>query len=197
MTTTGGTRPTERGPRADSVRNRVRILEAAEAVFGEEGISVPIDRVAERAGVGVGTLYRHFPTKEALFEAIVLRHFARLVEHARDLEQAPDAAAALHDFLAEMVEVATAKRDFAEALIGAGIDLKATAGELKAQLDAALESTFARAQRDGSIRPEVSFVDLMGLVGGACLQTSNQFGPVGCSPARMLGIVFGGLRTEG
>src|SRR5580658_3772091 len=81
-----------RRPRADSLRNRARLLEAAEAVFGSEGLGVPIDRIAERAGVGVGTLYRHFPTKEALFEAIVLRHFEKLVEEARIAETAPDPA---------------------------------------------------------------------------------------------------------
>jgi hypothetical protein len=58
--------------RADAVKNRARILEAAEEIFATEGVSVPIDTVAERAGLGVGTLYRHFPTKEALFEAIVV-----------------------------------------------------------------------------------------------------------------------------
>ena len=65
--------------RADAQRNRVRLLEAAEAVFAAEGISVPVDLIAEKAGVGVGTLYRHFPTKEKLFEAIPGRRelFAR------------------------------------------------------------------------------------------------------------------------
>jgi AcrR family transcriptional regulator len=88
-----------RQPRSDSLRNRVRILEAAEEVFGSEGLSVPIDDIAERAGVGVGTIYRHFPTKETLFEAIVLRHFERLVDEARRRGAAEDAAGALFGFL--------------------------------------------------------------------------------------------------
>src|SRR5271163_45641 len=69
--------------RADAVKNRQRILEAAEAIFATEGLAVPIDTVAERAGVGVGTLYRHFPTKEALFEAIVIERLLELLETAK------------------------------------------------------------------------------------------------------------------
>ena len=69
--------------RADAVKNRARILEAAEEIFATEGVSVPIDTVAERAGLGVGTLYRHFPTKEALFEAIVVDRLEQLLETVR------------------------------------------------------------------------------------------------------------------
>src|SRR5580693_10514162 len=68
--------------RADAVKNRKRILEAAETVFALEGVSVPIDLVAERAGVGIGTLYRHFPTKETLFEAIVAARLEELIATA-------------------------------------------------------------------------------------------------------------------
>ena len=72
------------GPlRADAVRNRARILEAAEAVFAAEGIEAPVDDIAEKAGVGVGTLYRHFPTKEKLCEAILLDRLATLTVDAR------------------------------------------------------------------------------------------------------------------
>ena len=81
--------------RADAVKNRARILEAAEEIFATEGVSVPIDTVAERAGLGVGTLYRHFPTKEALFEAIVVDRLESLLEMARRQSVDPDPGAAL------------------------------------------------------------------------------------------------------
>ena len=71
--------------RADARRNRAKVLEAAEEVFASEGLAVPIDEVARRAGVGVGTVYRHFPTKEALFEAIVVARLEALVERAEEL----------------------------------------------------------------------------------------------------------------
>ena len=85
--------------RADAVKNRQRILEAAEAIFATEGLSVPIDTVAERAGVGVGTLYRHFPTKEALFEAIVMARLEYLLELAKAQAGAADPGDALFSFL--------------------------------------------------------------------------------------------------
>ena len=75
--------PRARVPRADAVRNLAKILQAAEEVFAAEGLAVPIDEVARRAGVGIGTVYRHFPTKEALFEAIVVARLEGLIERAR------------------------------------------------------------------------------------------------------------------
>ena len=81
--------PGARPMRADAVKNRQRILEAAEEIFATEGVSVPIDAVAERAGVGVGTLYRHFPTKEALFEAIVMARLEYLLEQRQGALPAP------------------------------------------------------------------------------------------------------------
>ncbi len=76
--------------RADALRNRARVLEAAEAVFAAEGLAVPVDVIAERACVGVGTLYRHFPTKEKLFEAILLE---RIVEDHVARTRGPDSTA--------------------------------------------------------------------------------------------------------
>ena len=84
--------------RADAQRNRTRILDAAEVVFAAEGIEVPVDTIAEKAGVGVGTLYRHFPTKEKLCEAILLERLAGLTEDARAQAGAADPGAAFFGF---------------------------------------------------------------------------------------------------
>jgi AcrR family transcriptional regulator len=182
-----------RQPRSDSLRNRARVLEAAEELFGTEGLSVPIDDIAARAGVGVGTIYRHFPTKEALFEAIILSHFQHLVDKARACSDDEDAGGALFGFLTELVALGVDKRDLADALAGAGIDVKATAGKLKHVLEAAVEHLLVRAQRQGSIRSDVAIADLMGLVAGTCM-TADRFGGNAASPGRMLAIVFDGLR---
>src|SRR6266545_3604820 len=78
-------------PRADAVRNRQRVLEAAKEAFAAEGLAVPLDEIARRAGVGAGTVYRHFPTKEALFEAVILDRVRKLVDYAESLADAdPD-----------------------------------------------------------------------------------------------------------
>lgn len=185
-----------RQPRADSVRNRTRILEAAEEVFGSEGLSVPIDEIARRAGVGVGTIYRHFPTKEALFEAIVFHHFQLLVDTARSMADSEEAAGALlFRLLGELVAVATDKRDLADALAGAGIDVKEAAGELKHELEAAIEQLLARAQDEGGVRSDVSITDVMALVTGACMSGDRSGGKM-CSPERMLAVVCDGLRRR-
>ena len=182
-----------RQPRSDSVRNRARILEAAEQVFGSEGLAVPIDEIAERAGVGVGTIYRHFPTKETLFEAIVLSHFERLVHIAQCLVTADDAVGALFSFLSQLVNEGADKRDLADALAGAGIDVKAAAGTLKHDLEEAVGQLLTRAQAGGSIRSDISIADLMGLVAGTCM-TAERFGGDEGSASRMLAVVCDGLR---
>jgi AcrR family transcriptional regulator len=179
--------------RADARRNRARVLQAAEAVFSAEGLAVPIDVIAERAGVGVGTIYRHFPTKEALFEAIVLSHFEQLVIDARQLVDADDPAEALFGFMARLVGEAVAKRDLADAMAGAGIDLKAAASGFKHQLEHAMGELLVRAQLAGSVRADVTMADLMGLVAGTCTAT-ERYGPDPCSPVRMLDVVCDGLR---
>src|ERR1700722_14720405 len=76
--------------RADARRNRDRVLEAARAAFGAEGSGVSLDEIARRAGVGAGTVYRHFATKEALFEEVVFDRIEQLVEEARVLSDEPD-----------------------------------------------------------------------------------------------------------
>ena len=86
------------------------MLEAAEEVFASEGLAVPIDEVARRAGVGVGTVYRHFPTKEALFEAIVVARLEALVERAEELCTSDDPGAAMFTFISELVDLAVKKR---------------------------------------------------------------------------------------
>src|SRR6476646_5852714 len=89
---------TPKQPRADSVRNRARVLDAAQKAFESEGISVSVEAIARRAGVGVGTVYRHFPTKEALFQAIVMTSLEGFVQEARGLADAEDPGAAPYDY---------------------------------------------------------------------------------------------------
>lgn len=179
--------------RADARRNRERVLEAAELALASEGVSVPIDEVARRAGVGVGTVYRQFPTKEALFEAILMRRLERLVEEARSRAAAADPGEAFFGFLEHLVEVGTQKRDLADALSRAGIDVDAAASPAGQQLAGAVEELLVRAQRSGAVRADVGMPELFGLVAGTCLAADRRL-PGACSPQRMLGIVCDGLR---
>src|ERR1700739_4600275 len=99
-----------RRPRADAVRNRERVLEAAKAVFSAGGPDASLDAVAKRAGVGIGTLYRHFPTRQALFEAVYRREVQQLSELAEALKSEADAVDALRRWLRSNVEFVATKK---------------------------------------------------------------------------------------
>src|SRR5690242_19730377 len=88
----------ERRPRADAVRNRQRVLSAAREAFAESGPAVSLDDVARRAGVGPGTVHRHFPTKDALFAAVIADRLQDLSTRASQLSGSPDPGAAFFDF---------------------------------------------------------------------------------------------------
>src|SRR5919112_2327333 len=111
--------------RADAARNRARVLAVAYQTFAREGLSVPIDEIARRAGVGAGTVYRHFPTKEALFRAIVASRLQRLIDYGTPLLDADDPGAAFFAFLALLVEEGEKDQGLVEALAGVGFDIAA------------------------------------------------------------------------
>src|SRR5438132_14221165 len=101
---------TARKPRADAVRNRERVLEAAKAVFSAGGPEASLEAVARRAGVGIGTLYRHFPTREALFEAVYRREVDQLSELAEQLKTTAAPVDALRRWLKSNVELVATKK---------------------------------------------------------------------------------------
>ena len=189
------TEPTEtRHMRVDAVRNRQRILEAAETVFSAEGVSAPIDRVAEGAGVGVGTVYRHFPTKEDLFEAIVMTRLEHLLALAREEASAESPGAALFSYLHEFGRQATAKHDLFDAMGAAGIDFKTRCAEKLDEMKARIGLLLTRAQVSGAVRQDTSVDELIGLVVGAC-QAAAQARLDEDARQRMVEIVCDGIRV--
>ena len=183
-----------RPQRADAQRNRARILEAAESVFAAEGIEVPVDTIAVKAGVGVGTLYRHFPTKEKLCEAILLDRLAALTLDAQALADASDPAAAFFGYLEHIVEEGAAKRDLMVAVMGAGLEFEVTSAEIKDGLREAVAALLVRAQAVGAVRPDVTADMVVSLVGATCQAAAHAAG----TPAGdLLAIVCDGLRPQG
>jgi AcrR family transcriptional regulator len=181
--------------RADARRNRELILAAADQAFSEEGLGVPVDEIARRAGVGAGTLYRHFPTKEALFEAVLVAHMERLAERGRELVDHPRPGQALFEFMSCLAGEAASKRNLMDALSGAGVDLKESAAEPKAAVEEVFGGLLARAQAAGEIRADITVADLFGLVMGTC-SLAPPGAPESSSQARMLAVVCDGLRAS-
>lgn len=178
--------------RADARRNRDQILRAADEAFAEEGLAVPVDEIARRAGVGAGTMYRHFPTKEALFEAVLISHMDAIAERGRGLASHEDAGAALFEFLSCLAQESASKKNLIDALAGAGIDVKARASDSKRAVEEAFATLVNRAQEGGYIRTDVTIHDLFALVMGTCSMANQP--QSGASQARMMAIVFDGMK---
>ncbi|WP_067664251.1 TetR/AcrR family transcriptional regulator [Nocardia miyunensis] len=196
MTETQANAPTTSGTgralRADARRNRERVLAAAQAAFAAEGISVPLDEIARRAGVGPGTVYRHFPTKEALFHAAMLDRVERMVAQARDLADAEDPGRAFFDYLDLMVVEGGVKRDLAEAVGGhESLENPGPTVELLAAIDVLLR----RAQSAGATRTDIDIDDLMRILKGGFLSTHTT-GANAEQRRRTFAVLFDGLRPR-
>ncbi len=146
----------ERPLRADAQRNRDKVLLAAREAFAASGYGVAVDEIAARAGVGPGTVYRHFPTKEALFEAVVTARIEDLVADARGRAQADAPGEAFFGFLKRIAAEAAIKRDLPDAI--------AIPGSLQEALPAALGVLLSRAQQAGAVRADVGVTDLLVLL---------------------------------
>ena len=164
--------------RADARRNRARILEIAFAAFAAEGLGVSVHEIARRAGVGTGTVSRHFPTKNALIEAIIVDRAGSLMDLGRALSEAhaDDPAAAFFAFFTTLVQEMAVDRGLADALAGAGIDLEATVAGSGYDVTGMLGGLLARAQHAGAIRPDASLADVKALMSG-CLYDDPTFAP--------------------
>jgi AcrR family transcriptional regulator len=179
--------------RADAQRNRARILDAAEVVFAAQGIEVPVDAIADKAGVGVGTLYRHFPTKEKLCEAILLERLAGLAQDARAQADAADPGAAFFGFLDHMADLSLSKRDLIAAVMGAGIEFEEAAAPVKEDLIQAVGALLGRAQSAGVVRADVTADTVVSLVVGTCQVAASH---TDACQGDLLNIVCDGLRRQ-
>src|ERR1700754_2741681 len=154
--------------RADAARNRTRVLEVAYETFAADGLGVPIDEIARRAGVGAGTVYRHFPTKEDLFRAVVQDRIQRIVSDGRALVTGDDPGQALFTFLRSMVlEGGATDRGLTDALAGLGIDVATAMPEAEQAFLGVLDDLLHAAQDAGTARRDVDVADLKAMTVGA------------------------------
>ncbi len=191
-----GTRASEPRPmRADAQRNYTRLLEAASSAFVEHGADdVSLEEIARRAGVGIGTLYRHFPTRQALLEAVYTGQVESLSARAEELLHAESPGDALAEWLRAMVKFSSTKKSMTSALLTTlGTDSELLSSCAK-QIKGAAESLLARAQQAGVVRQDVQAGDVMRLVHAVNIATEKAPDPGQAD--RMLALVLDGLRPQ-
>jgi AcrR family transcriptional regulator len=157
----------DRRPRADAERNRRRLLDAAAELFRERGLEVGVGEIAHLAGVGRGTLFRNFASKEDLIAAIVVDRMGEATARGRALLEAPDPGEGLFEFLAEVAGRQQVDRGLFEALADTWLtneDIRAAHSDVVGVLDELL----ARAKQDGTVRADIGAVDVLMLLKGVC-----------------------------
>jgi AcrR family transcriptional regulator len=180
----------ERRLRADAALNRARILDAAEHVFAQHGAAASTELVAKHAGVGIGTIFRHFPTKEALLQELLRTRLAMLAAQADTLAPNEDA---IFQFFARFVEQASRKQAVVATLARAGIDVQTLMADAGRQLRAAVTRLLMRAQKADVVRADVGVGEVLGLLMGVAHAAEH-----GAWDPRMqrraLRVIFDGLR---
>jgi len=186
----------DRELRADARRNRERVLRTAQQLFATEGLGVSLDEIARRAGVGPGTVHRHFPTKEALYLAVATEMLQQLVAEAEALAAAGDPAA-LFTLLSQMMASGAENVAVKSALEAAEFDLRTAAPGVAADLTRHVADLLDRAHAAAAVRPDVTVDEVMALVAGAFaairhagVETSLQ------RSAHIAQIILDGLRPQ-
>ncbi|MBO0769347.1 MAG: TetR family transcriptional regulator [Solirubrobacterales bacterium] len=181
-------------PRADAERNRARLLEAAQARFATGADAVTLEQIARDAGVGIGTLYRHFPTREALVEALYRQELADLCASADELLVGRDPEAALLTWMERFADYVSAKREMGEALRSAFASGSVTVSEARGQLSAAVQTILDAGIADGTLRSDVRSEDIVATVVGIFAATSIAGGAE--QRARMFALLLDGVRRR-
>src|SRR5467141_3827331 len=183
-----------RRPRADAVRNRERVLEAAKAIFSMGGPDASLEAVARRAGVGIGTLYRHFPTREALFEAVYRREVEQLGELAEQLKSEAAPVDALRRWLRSNVEFVATKKGMSAALAVAVHGSSELYAYTFDRLTKAVGALLDRAVASGEIRSDISPEDLLRALVGMCYMHDQPGWQK--SVMRLVDVFVDGLRVQ-
>ena len=181
-----------RKPRADSARNRQLLIDAAKAGFSGVGLDVSLEEIARRAGVGIGTLYRHFPTREAVVEAVYRREVEQLAEAVPQLLQTSPAGEALHKWMHLFVDFIATKRIIAPSLAAAAARTSTpTSVEL---ITSAISTLVKRAIASGDVRKDIAPSDLLRAMVG--VSYGNPDAGWEASARRLIDILMDGLRRK-
>jgi AcrR family transcriptional regulator len=181
--------------RSDARRNRERLVLSARELFAEAGVDVPVEEITHRAGVGMGTLYRHFPTKEELIDAVLEDAFAGLVDLAEQAAGEADAWAGLTRFLERALALHAANRGLKDLVAARGHPGKRVEA-LRTRMQPLLRLVIERAQEQGSLRADFAVEDLPAVfwAAGRVIETTGAVAPE--LWRRHLGFLLDGLRAE-
>jgi AcrR family transcriptional regulator len=183
-----------RKPRADSARNRQLLIDTAKAAFADVGMNVSLEEIARRAGVGIGTLYRHFPSREAVIEAVYRREVEQLAEAAPQLLESLPPDEALHRWMHLFVDYIATKRLIAPSL-GAALaessELRVSSVELISQAVALLVK---RAAQSGRVRKDIAPSDLLRAMVGVSYGNPDEAWEA--SARRLIDVLMDGLRRK-
>ncbi|HEY1741265.1 MAG TPA: TetR/AcrR family transcriptional regulator [Acidimicrobiia bacterium] len=182
--------------RADAVRNREKVLAAAETAFAADGLKAQLDDIARRAGVGVGTVCRHFPTKQALVQAVCTRMYQSLLDRARQALESPDPAVAFEQFIVALPDFHRRQRAFAELMANELATSPELALPVRNQLMQAITELVQRAQAAGAIRSDIGPADVSMLFSGVAHATAVLGDLQPALDGRFVRIVLDGLRPE-
>jgi AcrR family transcriptional regulator len=185
---------TPRKPRVDAVRNRERVLEAAKVVFSAGGPEASLEAVARTAGVGIGTLYRHFPTREALFEAVYRREVQQLADLAEKLKQEAPPIDALRQWMRSNVRFVATKKGMSEALALAAYKNSELFSYSFDRLTRAVGGLLDRAIAAGEIRDDITPEDLLRALVGMCYMHDRPGWQT--SVLRLVDVFVDGLRNQ-
>jgi AcrR family transcriptional regulator len=186
--------PQARKPRADSARNRQRLIDAAKAGFTDVGLTVSLEEIARRAGVGIGTLYRHFPTREAVVEAVYRREVEQLAEAVPQLLRTSPAGEALHKWMHLFVDYIATKRIIAPSL-GAAANRTSTLHASSVELITnAISTLVKRAIASGDVRKDIDASDLLRAMVG--VSYGNPEAGWEASARRLINLLMDGLRRR-
>lgn len=187
--------PSERVQRADARRNREAVLAAAKALFAEQGVEAQMPDVARAAGVGVGTVYRHFPTKDDLIAALVAQRFERLADRARESLDMDDPWEGFCQLIWFAAEIQADDRALCE-VIGSSGDVMSAAA-LAVGLPELTDRLVKRAQRAGQLRRDLTWEDVPLIACGLGPITQINSGPAIGRWPRLVEIILDGLRAPG
>jgi AcrR family transcriptional regulator len=182
--------------RADARRNRERVLRTAQQLFATEGLGVSLDEIARRAGVGPGTVHRHFPAKEALYLAVAIDEIEKLVAEAEVLAAADDPAA-LFALLSKMMANGAENVTVKSALVAAEFDLRTAAPDVAADLTGHVADLLDRAHAAGAVRDDLTVEEVMALVAGAFAAIRHAGAETSRKrSAHLAQIILDGLRPQ-